>query len=148
MSEACSGKLGGGGTSNWGLSEGWAANCKHMLAGRQRRDGLQRDSVREAVSSPSPRPRSPDIFRTLGRSVSQRQPVGGNGAEGGVQETLLATGSTRLHSAKCVWAPQTVGYFGRAPVKRLGLPLAAGPFFVILFVEKLKVLMPELYFGQ
>lgn len=53
------------------------ANCKHMLAGRQWRDGLQRDNVREAVSSLSLRPCSPGIFRTLGRSVSQRKRGGG-----------------------------------------------------------------------
>lgn len=55
------------------------ANCKHMLAGRRWRDGLQWDSVREAVSSPSLRPCSPGIFRTLGRSVSQWKKGGGAG---------------------------------------------------------------------
>lgn len=60
----------------WGVERQWGllggANCKHMLAGRRWRDGLQWDSVREAVSSPSLQPCSPGIFRTLGRSVSQK----------------------------------------------------------------------------
>lgn len=67
----------------WGLLGGGGGNCKHMLAGRRWRDGLQWDSVREAVSSPSLRPCSPGIFRTLGRSVSQRKRGGGGGAGGG-----------------------------------------------------------------
>lgn len=62
-----------GATGVLGGLGGGVANCKHMLAGRQWRDGLQWDTVREAFSSPSLRPCSPGIFRTLGRSVSQRR---------------------------------------------------------------------------
>lgn len=69
------GTRGVGGERQWGLLG--RANCKHMLAGRRWRDGLQWDSVREAVSSPSLQPCSPGIFRTLGRSVSQRKRGGG-----------------------------------------------------------------------
>lgn len=134
-------------TSNWGPSEGWVANCKHMLAGRQRRDGLQRDSVRKAVSSPAPRPRSPGIFRTLGRSVSQRQRVGGSG--GGAD--LTSGGQRQAPLCQICLGPSNGGIFwvstsdeeARSPTSLWG-PLFLGGGVV----EKLKVLMPGFYFGQ
>lgn len=118
-----------------------------MLAGRQRRDGLQRDSVRKAVSSPSPRPRSPGIFRTLGRSVSQRQRVGGSGGGG----DLTSGGQRQAPLCQICLGPSNGGIFWVSTSEEARSPTGRGApffFFSLGFVEKLKVLMPEFYFGQ